>query len=244
MSIFGDLLNKANNTEIFQYSENGYYRRYETAPYAVDGNWPVERTNDKRALGPVKINVLKSGWKKLPKTIFVDKLQKFIKEKDDDIVIMYTTDNKYSMLVGLYSTKFVQDKDHLERYTLLSTNRYEEIVDAKLKRKFPNLYQSAEIRTLSDYQGNGMAESIYQSLLYSGFQLISDYTQYDGARYLWRRLSQDRKLNMYVYDEINDKIVAEGHKINNVEYDKLDKEWTRDFFGKEKNMLFIVEKGE
>lgn len=218
----------------------GFYRVNEMAPYAVDGNWPIER-EDKRVIGPVRKYVLETDFKKLPVQFFTDKLKNFIRKNNEDIFIAYSTDNKYSMLVGLYSTKTEDPERDFERYSLLSTNRYEAMENPELVKKFPNLYQSSEIRTGLEYRDNGMAESIYLSMLYSGFQLISDYTQYVGARGLWRKLSQNSKLNMYVYDEREDKILAEGHKITNIEYDKLDKEWTKDWFSKERQYLFIVE---
>ena len=214
------------------------------APYAIDSNWPIERTTTAGGgIGRVNNKVISNTWQSMKMTILSRKMLSYIKESGDKLKILRTSDTGNSMLAGVFSS-ICEDPDYHEQYTCLSLNYYDLFEDSSLKRKFNNPWQSAEVRTRDRLQGNGFAESVYLSLLWSGYQLVSDYTQYNGARYLWRRLSHDRKLNMYVYDEINDKIVAEGHKINNVEYDKLDKEWTRDFFGKEKNMLFIVEKGE
>lgn len=220
--------------------KSGFYKVNEMAPYAIDGDWPIER-EDRGVLGSVRKYQMKSTFKKLPVQFFTDKLKDFIRRTGEEIFIAYSTDNKYSMIVGVYSTKSEDPEKDYERYSLLTTNRYEAMENPELVKKFPNLYQSAEIRTRLTHRSNGMAESIYLSMLHSGFQLISDYTQYDGARGLWRKLSQNSKLNMYVYDEREDKILAEGHKITNIEYDKLDKEWTKDWFSKERQYLFIVE---
>lgn len=220
--------------------KSGFYKVNEMAPYAVDGDWPIER-EDKGVLGQTRKYMMKDTFKKLPVQFFTDKLKDFIKRTGEEIFIAYSTDNKYSMIVGVYSTKSKDPEKDYERYSLLTTNRYEAIENPELVKKFPNLYQSAEISTRLTHRNNGMAESIYLSMLHSGFQLISDYTQYDGARGLWRKLSQNSELNMYVYDEREDKILAEGHKITNIEYDNLDKEWTKDWFSKERQYLFIVE---
>lgn len=88
------------------------------------------------------------------------------------------------------------------------------------------------------YRGLGLAECIYTSLVKSGYSIVSDSVQYDGARNLWRKLS--KKFNVCVWDHYNKKIIKTNHKINNTDIENLDKEWSEDPTGDEADLLFLI----
>lgn len=71
--------------------------------------------------------------------------------------------------------------------------------------------QMTSIKTHNpDLQGKGFASTIYKYILSTGVKVVSDRTQYDGARKTYTRLSKDPKINAKLYNDYTDIVLDEN----------------------------------
>ena len=88
MSIMGELIeryerifNSSGEEKFPKKCLNGYYRRYEMAPYAIDSNWPIERTTTAGGgIGRVNNKVISNTWQSMKMTILSRKMLSYRKE--------------------------------------------------------------------------------------------------------------------------------------------------------------------
>lgn len=106
---------------------------------------------------------------------------------------------------------------------------------------YNNVLQTSEVQTEYDSRTQGYASSLYLSLIEAGNTLISDYSQFDGARNLWRSIGNTPKINLDVYDDI-DNVVKKNHIIVHTDIANLDKEWSCAPDNNCDNILFIAYK--
>ncbi len=68
------------------------------------------------------------------------------------------------------------------------------------KHLFPNVIQ-VDVVAVDPFSGNkGVASSIYKKIVDAGYTLVSDVTQYDTAKALWKKIATDTSYKMYVAD--------------------------------------------
>ena len=107
---------------------------------------------------------------------------------------------------------------------------------------YKNVLQTSEVKTNSvSVYGAGYASSLYLSLIEVGNTLISDYSQFDGARNLWRTIGNTPKIKLDVYDDI-DRSITKEHVILRTDISNIDKEWSCAPDNKCDNILFIAYK--
>jgi hypothetical protein len=106
---------------------------------------------------------------------------------------------------------------------------------------YKNVLQTSEVQTDYDSRNEGYASSLYLSLIEAGNTLISDYSQFDGARNLWRSISSTNNIKLDVYDDI-ERTVTKDHIIVHTDIANLDKEWSCAPNNKCDNILFIAYK--
>ena len=98
--------------------------------------------------------------------------------------------------------------------------------------KFGDVLQTGETFTIKTARGQGIAISMYLSLLYSGYVLMSGEVQYDGGAAIWKSLSDkhNKSIAIDVYHYTKDKIIEEDYKIGSFYVDdpELDKYWSTD----------------
>jgi hypothetical protein len=84
---------------------------------------------------------------------------------------------------------------------------------------------------------------MYLTLIRNGYTLVSDYSQFDGARNLWKSLHK-YQVHIDVYDEI-DEAITKGHQIISTDFDNLDKEWSRFHMNErsKEHLLFVATDG-
>lgn len=106
---------------------------------------------------------------------------------------------------------------------------------------YHNVLQTSEVQTDYNYRNEGFASSLYLSLIEAGNTLISDYSQFDGARNLWRSIGKTSGIKLDVYDDI-DRVVSKEHIIVHTSIENLDKEWSCAPDNSCDNILFIAYK--
>lgn len=79
------------------------------------------------------------------------------------------------------------------------------------------------------YRGIGLGSSMYLSLLFSEYTLVSDYMQYDGARKSWFNFSDRYHDNIIlkVFDNHQKRYIEEDYTISDWQFHKLDKYWSK-----------------
>lgn len=93
--------------------------------------------------------------------------------------------------------------------------------------------QTNMVKIDDNYRDNKNATKLYSLLLEKGYVLVSDYTQYDGARALWKSLGRGDKFYSYTFNEITGKIIKQE------DFDDKDSElWS--FQGASKEYLLLV----
>lgn len=213
MSIFGDLLSRIDKG----------VKSMDESPTAHDGDWDYPR--DRMLLGDRTAYVTNKMFVPVKKMWLSDKSKRLERDNKISLVVLTERENKKdrAFTIGYFKT----DKDEFRTLAHLNTTRYRP-KNSELLQKHRIVLQTNEIAVSDEYRGNGLAESLYKSIILSGNALICDYDQYEGARRLWRKLSQEHSdISVDVYNEDTLAIVTTNHKIVNVDYDNLDKEWSQ-----------------
>jgi hypothetical protein len=60
--------------------------------------------------------------------------------------------------------------------------------------------QVDKVATVPNYESQGLASIVYNALAEYGFIVISDTIQFDGGKFLWKKLARNDELNVFVYD--------------------------------------------
>jgi hypothetical protein len=92
-------------------------------------------------------------------------------------------------------------------------------------RGYPTLIADKVI-VCDDWRRKGLGLTLYLTLIYNGFSIVSSGVQYDNARRLWRSLSQNfNGVYVDVYDVKKNKTLKTHHIIKDVDLDNLDNEF-------------------
>lgn len=63
--------------------------------------------------------------------------------------------------------------------------------------------QTNMVKVSEDIRKSGIAKTLYELLIKHQHVIVCDYTQYDGARALWKSLAKENYY-LYLYDEVRD----------------------------------------
>ncbi len=130
---------------------------------------------------------------------------------DYEYFIVYDSQDKYQKIIGV-----------------LGLNKFE----PKKAHPGKDLRQVAVVKIEKSFHNNGIAQELYKTLVKHGVTLVSDGTQYKGARRLWQYLAEESvqsEFRVLVFDtNVNDFIedgrVYDGNNINPSEIWGDDKE--------------------
>lgn len=70
----------------------------------------------------------------------------------------------------------------------------------KFKNNFNNIVQVDKVAVLRNSGTQGIASAVYKMIVDNGVTLVSDVTQFDPAKALWKKLAEDPEYKMYVAD--------------------------------------------
>lgn len=209
---------------------NARYRTFES-PLAVGGNWNGDQHTKELLLGDISKRIVDMEWKPLPEQVNLTAMK--------DIEFRYMKSSKRKGLINCIGGMFIE-RDGETRFKVmvaLVLAEYEEEV-----YKDRDIYQTTRVQLgeVDEMKGRGLALSLYSSLIESGYLLICDSVQYDGARNLWRKLSN--RYIVDVFDGLSGSVTKTHHKIIKTDIDDLDEEWSSGFSQKHENLLFTVRK--
>jgi len=109
-------------------------------------------------------------------------------------------DTHGAVLIGLHP----DDKPTLEGRVLPAFSlRFKRSHLIRFPNQFRNLVQIDTV-AIDPFRGNkGVASAIYKMIVDAGYTLVSDVTQYDTAKALWKKIAGDPSYKMYVADVDN-----------------------------------------
>lgn len=171
----------------------------EDAPGAVAGDWEEGYSY----LGSYSSTVIESNWEYIDEFLIKDKKCQLYQLKNNlEFILGYMgLDEDY------YKNQLPQfeKKDRLITLFKLSASR------KKTSERFFGVKKLIEVNAVvvsSDYQGTGIAKSIYQYFVNNlNYSLMSDSKQYKGARQLWSHLSRLNDVIVDVVDLSNNTII-------------------------------------
>ena len=107
---------------------------------------------------------------------------------------------------------------------------------------YPNLRSVSQVVVHQDYRGFQVATQLYRFVVKSGITLLSDMSQYFGARRLWARLSQQADMVVDVVDTARNAVVAREVQLHQGKLDAdFDKEyWSYDINAGKHNIRFVL----
>lgn len=79
--------------------------------------------------------------------------------------------------------------------------------------------QMSEVETMSGFKGQGYAKILYSWFLFNGYTVISDNTQYNGARKLYSSLSKNDNVRVDLFDDENKVFIKKDIDVDSGEED-------------------------
>lgn len=79
--------------------------------------------------------------------------------------------------------------------------------------------QMSEVETMSGFKGQGYAKILYSWFLFNGYTVISDNTQYNGARKLYSSLSKSQNVRADLFDDENKVFIKKDIDVDSGEED-------------------------
>jgi hypothetical protein len=117
-------------------------------------------------------------------------------------------------------------------------------LDGSLTESFgyPNLQSVNAVYVANVLQGYQIGTKLYRFVVQSGITLLSDMSQYFGARRLWSRLSQQADMIVDVVDTEKKSVVAQGVKLHqgktDADFDQA--YWSYDINAGKQNIRFVL----
>lgn len=209
---------------------NARYKTFES-PLAVGGDWNGDTHTKELLLGDISKRIIDMEWKLLSTQVNLTSIK--------ELEFRYMKSSKRKGLINCIGGRFIEVNGEIRFKVMIALvlAEYEEEV-----YKGRSIYQTTRVQLaeVEGMKGRGMALSLYSSLIESGYLLICDSIQYDGARNLWRKLSN--KYIVDVFDGISGSVTKTHHKIIKTDIDDLDEEWSAGFSHRHENLLFTVRK--
>lgn len=144
---------------------------------------------------------------------------------------------------AMVTTKVVEfGKDRQQIACTIDFNLVASIPDIK------NPLQVSMVYTHPTYRNIGLSWMLYIVLCKYGYTVISDYTQYNGGKAIWKKMASMAEWRKFVVriwsDKINDWLRTESGEI--IKYDSAnipdDSIWDSVFGNAEKTTLFVLQK--
>lgn len=130
--------------------------------------------------GGISVNAIKRDYKKLGQI--------------QDLLV-YMDSHSTHVIVIDSSSEVTNDRlEQVFRLQFKSSNLL------KFKNNFTNVVQVDKVTILRKSGTQGIASTVYKMIVDHGFILVSDVTQFDPAKSLWKKLANDPEYTMYVAD--------------------------------------------
>lgn len=204
--------------------------RLNEMPIAKKGSWKTDEFKKYALFGKRNYKVLKCDWKKFSKQVLLKDA------KTLSIEFWFLQKNEEMICIGGY----IEKRENEEEYDFVTIIA---LITRKSPQKIKNktLYQTKKVMIDSEqFRGKGIGESLYSTIIESGFNIVCDTFQFDGARKLWKNLSKNYRVS--VYNSFDKEITKEPHLIINTDFENLDDEWSRDIDLEHTHLLFVIYK--
>jgi len=130
--------------------------------------------------GGISVNAIKRDYKKLGQI--------------QDLLV-YMDSHSTHVIVIDSSSEVTNDRlEQVLRLQFKSSNLL------KFKNNFTNVVQVDKVAVLRKSGTQGIASTVYKMIVDNGFTLVSDVTQFDPAKALWKKIAEDTEYKMYVAD--------------------------------------------
>lgn len=211
-------------------------RVYES-PKRKEGVWGADATYVGIRQG-IKRSYLEEVYIKLPVQYFIESTKKLQEDGSLQPLYCYLDKDKSAAICGFFTKHSGGEEGEFELFTTLCQAN----LVIKEVEGYGEILQTSESFTLQQNRGMGLATSLYLSLVYSGYKIMSDVLQYDGAAKLWHNLS-NRYEDTVVVDVYHNKrleVIDKKYKIKSWEFNSptLDQYWSKDYKGM--NYQFIA----
>ena len=126
------------------------------------------------------------------------------------------------------------------KFALVADMELEKISD--LYCGYVNAYSVNHVIVRDTQRGLGIGIQLYRFIAKSGISLISDDTQYFGARALWSRLSQQIDMVVDVIDTDKRSVIAKGVRLHqgNIDSDFDKTYWSYNIHDGMRNIRFVL----
>ena len=111
-----------------------------------------------------------------------------------DLIVYIDNHNTHVIVIDLTSEVITDRFEQVFRIQFKPSNLL------KFKNNFTNLIQVDKASVLRKSGTQGIASTVYKMIVDNGFTLVSDVTQFDPAKALWKKLAQDSVYKIYVAD--------------------------------------------
>lgn len=144
-------------------------------PYLHPGEMPRKMLD-----GGISLNAIKRDYKKLGQI--------------QDLIVYMDNHHTHTIVIDLTAEVISERYEQVFRLQFKSSNLL------KFKNNFTNIIQVDKVAVLRKAGTQGIASTVYKMIVDNGFTLVSDVTQFDPAKALWRKLAGDSEYQIYVAD--------------------------------------------
>lgn len=123
-------------------------------------------------------------------------------------------------IAGFYIYSHTRPEDSVKIYHVACLIQFKHPLINQIpdKLKHKEFLQISTVGTVPHYEGIGIASEVYIALADDGYVVVSDSVQYDGGKFLWKKLSRSHELNVFVYDR-TEKDFLKDKQGNVIRYD-------------------------
>lgn len=111
-----------------------------------------------------------------------------------DLVVYIDSHNTHVVVIDL--TAIVKN----ERFEQVLRIQFKQSNLLQFKHDFKNIVQVDKVAVMRAAGTQGIASTVYKMIVDNDFTLVSDVTQFDPAKALWKKLAIDAEYTMYVAD--------------------------------------------
>lgn len=203
--------------------------RLNEMPIARKGDWSGD--NKIHSLfGLYSETIINKYWKKFKKVVVKPQTLEALPNFEFRYL---KKDNEINCIGGIW----VPREDTKDFLTIISLV----LIKSPIKIKNKELWRTSRVAIKEEkFRGKKFAESLYSTIIESGFNIVCDTFQFDGARKLWKNLSKNYRVS--VYNSFDKEITKEPHLIINTDFENLDDEWSREIDLEHTHLLFVIYK--
>lgn len=176
--------------------------------------------------------------------LYKKKITTFTLKGDKIDVVKWKDGNEDLFILGY--TETIYDKDRgieVKEFKQVGELKLENKINLGNYFKYKKLFAVQMVGIDIFYRGSKVAKELYKILVNKlGYTLISDSTQYRGARHLWKLLSQDINMIVDVVDLGIGEVIETNVKLKHGDLDHQydDRYWSED--GSRDNIVFVLRK--